>query len=128
MGTSVDSGLASKSVDLSLASKSVDPGLDLKTVDGRLPSKTRMEISKNSDLNHRTALRVEDAEAGYGRNKVLCGLSMSVPLGSLYALLGPSGCGKTTLLACILARSYIPSFLLIFLVIFVFIVTVDTTA
>ena len=59
------------SVDLRLASKSVDSSLILKTVDGRLPSKTRMEISKNSDLNHRTALRVEGAEAGYGRNKVL---------------------------------------------------------
>ena len=69
--TSVDLSLASNSVDLSLASKSVDSSQVLKTVDGRLPSKTRMEISKNSDLNHRTALRVEGAEAGYGRNKVL---------------------------------------------------------
>ena len=68
---SVDLSLASNSVDLSLASKSVDSSQVLKTVDGRLPSKTRMEISKNSDLNHKTALRVEGAEAGYGRNKVL---------------------------------------------------------
>jgi len=92
------------SVHSSLASKSLDPSLVSKTVDERFPSKISLDISNNSDLNHRTALRVESAEAGYGRNKVLCGLSMSVPMGSLYALLGPSGCGKTTLLACILAR------------------------
>ena len=68
---SVDPSFALNSVDLSLASKSVDSSLILKTVDGRLPSKTRMEISKNSDLNNKTALRVQGAEAGYGRNKVL---------------------------------------------------------
>ena len=50
------------------------------------------------------AVRVEGAVAGYGAKTVLCGLSMRVRKGSIYALLGPSGCGKTTLLSCILGR------------------------
>ena len=73
---SVDSSLASKSVDLSLVSKTVDSSLtsksvDLslasKTVDGRLPLKTNMDIT-NSE--HKMALKVDCAEAGYGQNKV----------------------------------------------------------
>lgn len=54
------------SVDSSLASKSVDSSLAPKTVDGKLPPKSSMD----SDLNHRMALRVDGAEAGYGQNKV----------------------------------------------------------
>ena len=50
------------------------------------------------------AVRVEGAVAGYGAKTILCGLSMRVRKGSIYALLGPSGCGKTTLLSCILGR------------------------
>ena len=57
---SVDSSQTSKSVNLSLVSK---------TVDGGLPSKSSMD----SDLNHRMALRVDCAEAGYGQNKVTGG-------------------------------------------------------
>ena len=37
--------------------------------------------------------------------QIICGLSMTVAAGSVYALLGPSGCGKTTLLSCVLGRS-----------------------
>ena len=76
--TSVDSSLASKSLDQSLVSKSLDPSLVSKTVDGRFPSKISLDISNNSDLNQRTALRVESAEAGYGRNKVMRTYQVSI--------------------------------------------------
>ncbi|XP_025415785.1 ABC transporter G family member 23-like [Sipha flava] len=36
--------------------------------------------------------------------RVINGLSMNVPLGSIYGLLGPSGCGKTTLINTILGK------------------------
>ena len=55
------------------------------------------------------AVRVEGAVAGYGAKTILCGLSMRVRKGSIYALLGPSGCGKTTLLSCILGRKSLQS-------------------
>ena len=66
------------SVNSSLASKSLDPSLVSKTVDGRFPSKISLDISNNSDPNHRTALRVESAEAGYGRNKVMSTYQVSI--------------------------------------------------
>jgi branched-chain amino acid transport system ATP-binding protein len=46
-------------------------------------------------------LEVRDIETGYGNQKVLRGISIEVPEGSLVALLGPNGHGKTTLLRCI---------------------------
>jgi iron(III) transport system ATP-binding protein len=45
-----------------------------------------------------TALELADVTKSYGPNSVLDGVRLSVPEGSLTALLGPSGCGKTTLL------------------------------
>jgi len=55
------------------------------------------------------AVIVEQAVAGYGKKKILNGLSMRVRRGTIYALLGPSGCGKTTLLSCILGRKNLRS-------------------
>ena len=48
----------------------IDAGLPPKTslADRSLPSS--LEIS-NGDLNHKMALKVEGAEAGYGQNKVM---------------------------------------------------------
>ena len=66
---SVDSSLVSKTVDSSLTSKSVDLSLASKIVDGRLPLKTNMDIS-NTNSEHKMALKVDCAEAGYGQNKV----------------------------------------------------------
>ena len=43
-----------------------------------------------------TLLELRDVVAGYGRVEVLHGVSMSVPEGSVVALLGPNGVGKTT--------------------------------
>ena len=38
-----------------------------------------------------TALRVQDIEAGYGRIRVLRGVSISVPEGKVVTLLGANG-------------------------------------
>jgi branched-chain amino acid transport system ATP-binding protein len=46
-------------------------------------------------------LRVRGVEAGYGRLKILRGIDMSVPAGSIVALLGGNGTGKSTLLKAI---------------------------
>lgn len=47
---------------------------------------------------------IKDLEHGYGPEKVIRGLNMTVSAGGIYGLLGPSGCGKTTLLKVILGR------------------------
>ncbi len=45
-----------------------------------------------------TELTVQGLHKGYGSHPVLTGLDLTVPAGSLTAILGPSGSGKTTLL------------------------------
>jgi len=44
------------------------------------------------------ALELRDVTAGYGPIDVLHGVSLSVPVGSVFALLGPNGAGKSTTL------------------------------
>jgi branched-chain amino acid transport system ATP-binding protein len=44
------------------------------------------------------ALELKDIVAGYGRIEVLHGVSLAVPVGSVFALLGPNGAGKSTTL------------------------------
>jgi len=44
------------------------------------------------------ALELKDVYAGYGRIEVLHGISLAVPVGSVFALLGPNGAGKSTTL------------------------------
>jgi branched-chain amino acid transport system ATP-binding protein len=45
-----------------------------------------------------TALRIEDLHAGYGEVRVLQGVSLEVPAGSITAVVGANGAGKTTLM------------------------------
>lgn len=45
-------------------------------------------------------LRTENLTVCYGTNKVLDGVSLTLPAGKITALLGPNGCGKSTLLNC----------------------------
>jgi branched-chain amino acid transport system ATP-binding protein len=47
------------------------------------------------------ALELRDIRGGYGTTTVLRGVSLTVPQGSVAALVGPNGAGKTTLLKTI---------------------------
>lgn len=49
-------------------------------------------------------LSVQDLVAGYGRNRVLHQVSLSVAPGEVVALIGANGAGKTTLMSTILGR------------------------
>ena len=46
-------------------------------------------------------LEVCNLDAGYGRVRVLRGVSLTVPAGKIVALLGANGAGKTTLMRAI---------------------------
>lgn len=47
------------------------------------------------------AVKVRNLSVWYGSQKALDSVSLTVPEGSVYAVLGPSGCGKSTLLRAI---------------------------
>jgi iron complex transport system ATP-binding protein len=53
-------------------------------------------------------LELFDIQAGYGRTRVLGGISAMVSKGEIMGLVGPNGAGKTTLIKCI-ARIIRPS-------------------
>jgi len=46
-------------------------------------------------------LRLDNLYKSFGKNRVLCGISMVIDEGEFVSVLGPSGCGKTTLLKLI---------------------------
>lgn len=46
-------------------------------------------------------LRAVEIVAGYGKRKVLDGISIAVESGEIVAIIGPNGCGKTTMLKTI---------------------------
>jgi branched-chain amino acid transport system ATP-binding protein len=50
------------------------------------------------------ALELRDVRAGYGRIEVLHGVSLTVPVGTVFALLGPNGAGKMTLLGVVAGK------------------------
>jgi len=44
------------------------------------------------------AVKIENVNIWYGKNRVLKDVSLEMPKRSIFAFIGPSGCGKTTLL------------------------------
>ena len=48
------------------------------------------------------AVQVSKLHFSQGTTKILNGIDLFVPKGSIYCLIGPSGCGKTTLLRCVI--------------------------
>lgn len=48
------------------------------------------------------AVQVSRLHFSQGTTKILNGIDLFVPKGSIYCLIGPSGCGKTTLLRCVI--------------------------
>ncbi len=50
------------------------------------------------------ALETEGLAVAYGRTRVLDGITLAVPRGSVFALLGRNGSGKTSLLRCLLGQ------------------------
>ncbi|MCB1321299.1 MAG: ABC transporter ATP-binding protein [Leptospiraceae bacterium] len=69
-----------------------------------------MNSPHNSDTVIHTAqpaIRIKNLTHGYRRRQpVLKNVSLSVPRGSVYALLGPNGSGKSTLLKCVSGAVY----------------------
>jgi branched-chain amino acid transport system ATP-binding protein len=47
-------------------------------------------------------LHIDGLRAGYGKVEVLHGVSLSVPEGSMVAIVGPNGAGKTTLMGAVM--------------------------
>jgi polar amino acid transport system ATP-binding protein/polar amino acid transport system permease protein len=64
---------------------------------------SRSDRAKHAAMVQRNnvAVEVTDLRKSYGTQPVLSGLSLSVRIGEVVALLGPSGSGKSTLLRCI---------------------------
>ena len=60
----------------------------------RLPA---MDISGRAIAPRRCDLRAENIRFSYGQRRVIDGVSLDIPAGSVTAVVGPSGGGKTTL-------------------------------
>ncbi len=50
----------------------------------------------------RAAIEIQDLIVSYGRRRAVDGLSLTVPVGSVYGFLGPNGAGKTTTIKTLL--------------------------
>lgn len=61
------------------------------------------EISERQDGAVSTVLSVEGVSAGYGKQRILDGISLSIPEATMTMLVGPNGSGKSTLLS-VMAR------------------------
>lgn len=65
--------------------------------------KGQEEISERQDGAATTLLSVEGVSAGYGKQLILDGISLSIPEATMTMLVGPNGSGKSTLLS-VMAR------------------------
>ena len=51
--------------------------------------------------SYKEKMRVTDLDAGFGKKKILEGISISFKENTVTALIGPSGCGKSTFIRCL---------------------------
>lgn len=63
-----------------------------------LESRLSMIASREQRPMHPPALQLRDIHASYGKKKVLHGVSLSIDVAEIVALVGPNGAGKSTLL------------------------------
>ena len=56
------------------------------------------KISGTQELTLKKELKLENVSFSHGKNKILKGVSITVPAKSSLALVGPTGCGKSTML------------------------------
>ncbi|MGH2842626.1 MAG: ABC transporter ATP-binding protein [Solirubrobacteraceae bacterium] len=61
-----------------------------------------MPTSSAESRDSRAYLRLQEVAAGYGHAPVISGVSLTVALGEIVAVVGPNGAGKSTLLKTIL--------------------------
>ncbi|GAB4100954.1 phosphate ABC transporter ATP-binding protein PstB [Sinomonas halotolerans] len=66
-----------------------------RTLSGRRQDKARFDLSARPAA---AGLEAEEISAWFGERKVLDRVSLSMPAGTVTALIGPSGCGKSTFL------------------------------
>jgi ABC-2 type transport system ATP-binding protein len=62
----------------------------------RMPYAVYPAISRKADMGEKHAIEVHDLTKSYRSVRVLDGIDLSVPAGTVFALLGPNGAGKTT--------------------------------
>ena len=55
----------------------------------------------NTFTSMKEKMKVADLAAGFGKKKVLDGISVSFKENAVTAIIGPSGCGKSTLIRCL---------------------------
>lgn len=58
---------------------------------------TRTDGEPRVPDHEQTAIEIQDLVVSYGRKRAVDGLSLRVPVGSVYGFLGPNGAGKTTI-------------------------------
>lgn len=63
---------------------------------------TRASDGTRMPDGQRVAIEIESLVARYGRTRAVDGLSLTVPVGTVYGFLGPNGAGKTTTIKTLL--------------------------
>ncbi|MBA2712770.1 MAG: ATP-binding cassette domain-containing protein [Rubrobacteraceae bacterium] len=63
---------------------------------------TRASDGSQVPEGEQAAIEIEGLVARYGRKRAVDGLSLTVPMGTVYGFLGPNGAGKTTTIKTLL--------------------------
>src|SRR6266700_2624269 len=65
-------------------------------------SRTYSENAGHQATSSRAAIEIENLTVNYGKNSILKGLNLEVPVGSIFGFLGANGAGKTTTIKTLL--------------------------